>query len=131
ECCRGCKTRESRLDTLDLLRGTKHGEGGDASQEGSGKETVVEGRHSASEEHGPQRPRRENRESSQANRRRDASKGEDRTHLDQHDPKEAREKIGRRHTPPEAPSPIDTPSRVRGAGQREASRNCEIGFTKL
>src|SRR5271167_2652921 len=67
----------------------KHGEGGGASEEGSGKETVVEGRHSASEEHGPQRTRRENRESSQANRRRNASKDEDRTHLDQHDTQEA------------------------------------------
>jgi hypothetical protein len=74
---------------LDLLRRTKHGEGGGASQEGSGKETVVEGRHSASEEYGPQRTRRENRESSQANRRRNASKGEDRTHLDEHDTQEA------------------------------------------
>ena len=45
-------------------------------EEGSGKETVVEGRHSASEEHGPQRTRRENRESSGANRRRNASKGD-------------------------------------------------------
>jgi hypothetical protein len=77
------------VDTLDPLRRTKHGEGGGASEEGSGKETVVEGRHSASEEHGPQRTRRENRESSQANRRRNASKGEDRTHLDQHDTQEA------------------------------------------
>ena len=38
---------------------------------------------------GPQRARRENRESSQANRRRNASKGEERTHLTQHDPQEA------------------------------------------
>jgi hypothetical protein len=77
------------VDTLDLLRRTKHGEGSGGSEEGSGKETVVEGRHSASEEHGPQRARRENRESSQANRRRNASKGEERTHLAQHDPQEA------------------------------------------
>src|SRR5271167_4783682 len=68
----------------------KHGEGSGASEEGSRKETVVEGRHSASEERGPQRAGRKNRESSQANRRRNASKGEERTHLAQHDSQEAR-----------------------------------------
>src|ERR1700693_438287 len=77
------------VDTLDPARRTKHGEGDGASEEGSGKETVVEGRHSTSEERGPQRARHENRESSQANRRRNASKGEERTHLAQHDPQEA------------------------------------------
>jgi hypothetical protein len=74
---------------LDPLRRTKHGEGSGASEKGSGKKTVVEGRHSASKERDLQRARRENRESSQANRRRNASKGEERTHLAQHDPQKA------------------------------------------
>ena len=44
------------VDTLDLSRRTKHGEGSGASEEGSGKETVVERRHSASEERGRKEP---------------------------------------------------------------------------
>ena len=59
------------------------------SQEGASQATVVERRCPPSQGYGSQGARRKDCESSQANRGRNASKGEGRRHLAQHDAQEA------------------------------------------